>query len=171
MSVLDPVMEWYEVADDNQRLMRMFLLKHPDLFPLDSVLSSKTSEEARNTLDKAKTELDDLTIVSLFSIFESKLLNHIASIINTISSEPPNAFIKSVAEYAVKNSERWSVNDILDLYKSKINPELIGNIKQIYKYRNWVAHGKKAARPVVLDPNTAYQRLDDFLEQADLINN
>ncbi len=169
MNPLEPVKKWYEVVNGNQRLIKMFLKKHPGLFPIESVLSSKTSDEARDILDKAKIELDDLTIVSLYSIFESKILSQISSIISTIATGPSTEFVKSIAKYTAKNSERWLINDILDLYKSKVNPDLVGNVKQIYNYRNWVAHGKKTGKPLALDPITVYERLFDFLDQAGLI--
>jgi len=41
---------------------------------------------------------------------------------------------------------------------------LVEEVNQVRKYRNWVAHGRHAARPDSVDPETAYTRLDRFLK-------
>jgi hypothetical protein len=41
---------------------------------------------------------------------------------------------------------------------------LVGSVKQVYDYRNWVAHGKKETTSVTkIDPDLAYDRLSEFL--------
>lgn len=39
-------------------------------------------------------------------------------------------------------------------------------IKQVYKYRNCVAHGKKGNAPAFIEPYSAYERLDNFLDNV-----
>lgn len=73
-------------------------------------------------------------------------------------------YSKSVLKYALKNSDRWHFKDILDIFKSILSNELVGSVKQVYDYRNWVAHGKKETTSITkIDPEVAYDRLNEFL--------
>ncbi|GAB3049565.1 hypothetical protein [Virgibacillus ainsalahensis] len=49
----------------------------------------------------------------------------------------------------------------VDTHKSM---KLAGIVKQIYQYRNWVAHGKRPEKtPAKTDPVSAYRHLSEFL--------
>ncbi len=56
--------------------------------------------------------------------------------------------------------------DILDLFDPPVPKPVIGNVKQAYQYRNWVAHGKRAIRSLVLTPQDVYDRLTIFLNES-----
>lgn len=60
-------------------------------------------------------------------------------------------------------SERWRFLDILDLFKGIMDSQIIGNAKKAYKYRNWVAHGKKTPKSESLDPIIAFNVLNEFI--------
>jgi len=75
-----------------------------------------------------------------------------------------SALEEAVASKAFEGIERWRPDDVLDLYKIAVDPRVVGNVKEVKSYRNWVAHGKKSSRPGRdIDPRTAYDRLTDFL--------
>jgi hypothetical protein len=68
----------------------------------------------------------------------------------------------------VDSIERWTVTDIIDILKDVVPDELRGRAKQIYEYRNWVAHGrnKNHLPSSRTDPKTAYAVLSDFIDMA-----
>jgi len=37
-------------------------------------------------------------------------------------------------------------------------------MNQVRRYRNWVAHGRRTAKPDAVDPETAFRRLKEFLD-------
>jgi len=37
-------------------------------------------------------------------------------------------------------------------------------MNQVRRYRNWVAHGRRTAKPAAVDPETAFRRLKEFLD-------
>lgn len=43
---------------------------------------------------------------------------------------------------------------------------LVGLVKQVKDYRDWVAHGKKGEPDAKIDPRMAHDRLSDFLGTA-----
>jgi hypothetical protein len=52
--------------------------------------------------------------------------------------------------------------------KEIIDPQLVGDVKQVQQYRNWVAHGRTGRMPPNIIPKMAYERLKDFLDQLKL---
>jgi len=38
-------------------------------------------------------------------------------------------------------------------------------VNQVRRYRNWVAHGRRDGPPAAVDPRTAYDRLQRFLDR------
>ncbi|MEK3888029.1 hypothetical protein [Bacillus sp. FSL K6-3431] len=44
-----------------------------------------------------------------------------------------------------------------------MDSQIIGNAKKAYKYRNWVAHGKKTPKSESLDPIIAFNVLNEFI--------
>ncbi len=64
--------------------------------------------------------------------------------------------------------EYWKIDDILNLFKVVIDPDLIGQAKQIKQYRDWVAHrniGKGA--PPNVTPKKAYEIISEILNKLE----
>ncbi len=60
--------------------------------------------------------------------------------------------------------EYWKSDDVLDLFKSVVNSDLIGNAKQVKKYRDWIAHkNPKKGPPSNVPPQTAYRILSEII--------
>jgi len=165
---LDEVLQWYLADLDCQKSVALLIKKSPSSLPLTSLFAGKTESEARQLIDAARTELEDLTILSLFAVFEASVVDHLVANTTRIKSLTSDVFSAKVCEYAFEKPERWKLEDILDFFKSTIPSDIVGNVKQIYQYRNWVAHGKTRPKPISLDPRTAHTRLSDFLNRASI---
>lgn len=162
---LDKVMAWYEVSLECQTIMHKLINKRPEIIPLESTLATKELKETLDLLTKSIEELNDLAIVSLVSIFEQTLLTHIRTFIQK-QMRPTNQMTNKLTDYVVQQTERGKFTEIMDLFKSVVDPQVIGMVKQVYTYRNWVAHGKKTMKtPPKIDPILAYERLSEFLVQ------
>jgi hypothetical protein len=58
---------------------------------------------------------------------------------------------------------------VLAAYKSGVDPGLIEQVNQVRRYRNWVAHGRRAGEiPDNVTPRAAYDRLRAFLSALGL---
>jgi elongation factor P--beta-lysine ligase len=162
---LDKVLEWYQVSSDSLIVMKELVSVKPEVIPLKSVLVAKKLPETKRLLDMAFIELNHLAIVSLVSTFEQILLEYLKQILKTQIASSSD-LEKKINNYAVKQSERWHFNDVLELYKPPVEKELVGMVKQIYSFRSWVAHGKQNEKtPPQIDPITAYNRLSEFLNK------
>lgn len=70
------------------------------------------------------------------------------------------------AEDAIDGVEVGSFARVLESYKSSQNVNLIEQVNQVRRYRNWVAHGKRVTHkkpPDKVVPLAAYRRLSEFL--------
>ncbi len=64
--------------------------------------------------------------------------------------------------------EYWKNNDRLDLLKTFIDSNDIGDIKQFVNYRDWLAHKnpkKEVNRPAT--PETVYEKMKTILDELD----
>lgn len=160
---LSRVMEWYEIALDSQKVMKKLIKRKPEIIPLDSILATKEVKETNALLQRSIGELNDLTIVSLVSIFEQVLIEHLKIKIQD-QFRKQDAFSNKLCLFTIQQVERGRFTEIIDLYKPYVGNELIGIVKQIYTYRNWVAHGKRTNKILpIIDPVSAYERLSSFL--------
>jgi len=64
---------------------------------------------------------------------------------------------------AVQEIEHGSFYRVLETFKGN-GAELVEEVNQVRRYRNWVAHGRRTAKPHAVDPETAFNRLKAFLE-------
>lgn len=164
MNKLQEIMQWYKLTIESQRITLKILNSSPELVPLDSSLAEYKLSEAKEILLKAENELNDLTVLSLVAVFEQLVIDYLKDLGRKTIKKEEEILSKSVLKYALKNSDRWHFKDILDIFKSIVSNELVGSVKQVYDYRNWVAHGKKETTSVTkIDPDLAYDRLSEFL--------
>jgi hypothetical protein len=59
--------------------------------------------------------------------------------------------------------EQGSFFKVLEPYKD-LDANLIEEVNQVRRYRNWVAHGRRTEQPSAVSPATAYDRLKRFLD-------
>jgi len=63
-----------------------------------------------------------------------------------------------------KDIQTGSFGKVVDAFKV-MNPDLIEEVNQVRRYRNWVAHGRRGEQPDYVDPPRAHDRLNRFLAQ------
>ena len=95
--------------------------------------------------------MDDLTIMSLVSVFERIIFNHPKSPLRS----------KSV-------NQKANVKDAVKHFQKKVSSREYEDTERLCDYRDWVAHGKRWDKPVPADPVSAHHQLVEFLNQAGL---
>lgn len=122
--------------------------------------------EAIGKIDKSKKNADDYVILSLWSVFERILFQYLQNEGKRMLDNHADDFTLAVYEKFDKESEYWRVDEILNLFKTLIDSELIGNAKQIKKYRDWVAHkNPRKGQPQNVLPLTAYKILSEIVKE------
>jgi hypothetical protein len=163
-NVLDPVWESYQIAIDCIKVASRSIEKSELHLMNRTRFAGSSLDEARTMIRDSRENIDDSVIVSLWAIFERKMIEYLQIEGRKLLQKTPTVFNIEVHGKIENEMEYWKSDDILDLFKSIVNPDLIGNAKQIKKYRDWIAHKNPKKRPPSnVPPQTAYRILFDII--------
>lgn len=169
IATLDDAWNWYKSARRLARTMERMGEKHWDNLPWDGDLGHDNhlrdlaSSEVLNDSQSVLDDLDDLCVLLLFSVFEAAIREQVLA--EVAAELPPlrHVTIKRALDEMKDGIEHGSFFKVLEPYKA-LDPDLIEQVNQVRRYRNWVAHGRRTEQPAVVNPTTAYDRLKRFLE-------
>lgn len=119
-------------------------------------------------LKSADKELADLIVLGLFASFERQLRDEILDKSSKLREIIPKELGERITTLAQREIERWRIGEIIDLFTFAVDGDVRGRLKQILKYRNWIAHGRNPNDfPSVpsTDPKTAYETILEFVSQ------
>lgn len=127
----------------------------------------KSTSFINSPIDKCKQDImesrnnaNDYVILSLWIIFERNLLEYCLIENEKSLNNNLNPLSKKISEKISNDIEYWRIDDVLDIFKSLVDPNLIGQAKQIKKYRDWIAHKNlKKPRPQSITPEMAHSVL------------
>ena len=171
MSQLDETIAWYRIVKANQQLAAKVVRDYTAVVPISSPFYGLSEAEATQLLEKSATEVDDLTVLALVSFFEQLVLDDIRGLSEKIKTEQSVLTMRAFTDYAFKDIERWRFLELLKLFEADVDRSLLDSVKNLYKYRNWVAHGKRQQKPVITDPIKAHETLSSFLEKISKATN
>lgn len=163
---LAPVYKAFSVAKDCFKVAtRSVRIQHDELIRRTQFIGA-TPEEANIALDDAARQAADLAILALFATFERFVIEHLQTANRLLAAGYPQHYAGKLAEKFESEVEYWKFGEILDLFKGEVDPALIGQVKQIKQYRDWIAHqnpGKPT--PTQATPETAFDVLTRMIEQ------
>lgn len=164
--VVKDVFSVYEVIKDSIKVTRRSINKGYELHNR-TVFFGEQKEKILSRIDGVEKELDDIMILSLFASFERELRISIQSVIDN-NTNKVNTTFENIISLTKESIERWTVTDMIDSLKDVVDDDLRSIAKQIYEYRNWVAHGKNKEKlpSIRTDPKTVQIKLCDFIAQA-----
>jgi hypothetical protein len=172
MKTLADARAWYLSAQTQLGLMKRLADRHwPALAPVDTLWQDdafRTLEAERVLLDskQAIDPIADLAVVVLFSVFEAIVRDHVAEAVRDEMGGIRHGVLRDAAETALEGVEVGSFNRILEAFKRSDTVNLIEQVNQVRRYRNWVAHGKSESKrksTEAITPEMAYDRLSAFL--------
>jgi hypothetical protein len=111
--------------------------------------------------------LDDYAVFILFSVFESAVRAEALSEIEAVIGGLGDALVGQIVAEATEAVRRGSFSRVLGVYRVRVDSGLLEEVNQVRKYRNWVAHGRRRAKPESVLPETAFSRLKRFLASID----
>ncbi|MFP4310124.1 MAG: hypothetical protein ACLFQQ_23170 [Desulfococcaceae bacterium] len=163
-NILDSVWKSYLVTLDCLKVASRSIEKNELHLMNRTRFVASPVDEAKMMIKDSRETIDDSVIVSLWAIFERNILEYLQVEGRKILQKEPTAFNTEVHKKIDSEMEYWKSEDILDLFKSIVNPNLIGNAKQIKKYRDWIAHkNPKKGPPSNVPPQTAYKILSEII--------
>jgi len=161
---------WYESVKTLTLAMRQLGSKHWDSLPWegslgrDNRLCDLEAPEIIERSDAILANIDDLCVLLLFSVFETFVRDRVLGDIDAEKPTSRHPAIQHAIEDLKESIEHGSFFRILESYK-KLNTDLVEQVNQVRKYRNWVAHGRRGVPENNVDPRTAYIRLQQFLDE------
>src|SRR5262249_25018469 len=172
ISSLDDAWKWYASVEELTLAMFAMGKKHWHTLPWSGALGKDDrlrDIEAPKVLDWTKlilSDLDDLCVLLLFSVFEAtvreRALADVAGELPTLRHPALQHAVRTLNEAL----EHGSFYKVTEAYKA-LDPDLIEQVNQVRKYRNWVAHGRRGEPQNAVDPKTAYDRLQRFLDRLE----
>ncbi len=168
MMTFDEARDWYIKTRKQLELLGRVGRRHWDHLPWDGELG-RDEKLKRIEADDIVADtgfslghLDDFAVLILFSAFESSLRDRARTDIQTDCERLVNPLATRILDEAARDLEQSSVFRVLELYKSQ-DADLVEEVNQVRRYRNWVAHGRRGQSPSEVDPESAYGRLRRFL--------
>jgi hypothetical protein len=168
---LDPVYKAFSVASDCFRVApRTIQIQHEELIGRTQFIGAPP-EEANMALENAEKQAADLAILALFATFERFVIEHLQTANRLLATGYPQQYSNRLAEKFESEVEYWRFVEILDLFKGEVDSDLIGKVKQIKRYRDWIAHqNPNKPTPTQAAPETAFDVLTKMIEQIRLIH-
>ena len=165
-NIIEEVFSVYEVIKDSMKVTKRSINQDICSLHNKTIFSGEQRDILLNRITTVEKELDDIMVLSLFASFERELRVSIQNLIeNNICKS--NTVVEKLANLTRESIERWSVPDMIDILGDVVSEQHRMAAKQIYEYRNWVAHGKNPNKlPPKTGPKQAFLLLSEFMEQA-----
>ena len=170
MMTLDDAWNWYHTTRKQLDLLGRIGRRHWDDLPWEGAIGKDErlrSIESRDIIadtDLSLEHLDDFAVLILFSAFESIIRERARSDVRNARDRLLHPLVTRILDAAVQDLEQGSIFRVLDVYKDQ-DVEIVEEVNQVRRYRNWVAHGRRGESPSSVDPPTAYGRLKRFLDR------
>jgi len=166
---LDSVYKAFSVASDCFKVAtRTIEIQHEGLIRRTQFIGA-TPEEANTVLEDAAKQAADLAILALFATFERFVIEHLQAANRLLAAGYPRQYSTKLAKKFEGVVEYWKFGEILDLFKGEVDPDLIGQVKQIKQYRDWIAHQNPSKQtPSPATPETVFGVLTKMIEQIRL---
>lgn len=172
MTTLDEAWAWYAAVKEGMSSVG-HLAKYWDELPWgenvpwvmrverDNVLRGLKSAETDAGAQRVLSELDDLAVLVLFSVFESNVRDWAETQIKPEADALRHPLLVKAKADVLDLIAEGSFFRILESYKSVADHDLVEQVNQIRRYRNWVAHGRRTDRKpdAHVGPRQAYDRL------------
>lgn len=162
---LDAVWHAYQVTTDCFRLAQRAIGKPRSISLERTVLGTLRRSSAERQIVVGRAQLDDLAVVGLWAAFERYLREFLRMKGSGIRLVRPRALGRRLEERTAAQMEYWRTDEVLDVLKAIVDPDLIVNAKQIKNYRDWVAHrNPRRPSPPQTDPRSAYAVMRNVLD-------
>jgi hypothetical protein len=170
MMTLDEAWNWYEKTKRQLSLFGRIGRKHWENLPWDGeigrddqlkpLVASGIVADTNFCLD----HLNDFAVLILFSAFESILRDRAQSDVKSERNRLNHPLVTRILDEAIQDIGQSSIFRVLDVFKGQ-DANLVEEVNQVRRYRNWVAHGRRREPQSAVDPEAAYDRLNRFLDR------
>ncbi len=150
MTTLDDAWRWYGSIRQQAKLTSRLAGKYwPDLpwegvIGRDDFIRDINPEHLKEAASFVTDQLDDLAVLVLFSVFEATVRETVLASVRPEVEQLRHPSLRHAAKEACEAIENGSFFRVLDPFKADGNANLIEQVNQVRRYRNWVAHGRRS---------------------------
>lgn len=176
MTTLEDAWAWYQAVKQGAKRLA-HLSKYWALLPWggdeswvrrvenDNVLRHVEGDQLAADAALVQDNLEDLAVLVLFSVFEANVRDIVVSQVQPEVGLLRHPSLKAAGADVLQAVTEGSFFRVIDPFKTSVTNDLIEQVNQVRRYRNWVAHGRRPDnRPdALVDPKEAYRRLQAFL--------
>jgi hypothetical protein len=173
MKTLADAWNWYVATKKHLELMQRLGQRHWTHPSLEQASIWQDDDfktlESRDIIAETTVSLkpiDNLAVVVLFSVFESRVRDYLIELIGPQAARITDPILREAADDALQGVREGSFyRRVLEPLKKqqRVSASLITQVDQVREYRNWVAHGARDAPTNNVTPRIAYNRLREFL--------
>lgn len=177
MTTLDDAWAWYQATSSGAQVVAR-LAKYWDLMPWeggeewiralarDNLFRHLEAGQLAKDAEQIENGLEDLAILMLFSVFEANVRDLVESDVRPEIEALKHPALRKAGEDVLQAVTEGSFYRVLEPFKSAATNDLIEQVNQVRRYRNWVAHGCRADKKpdALVKPREAYKRLKTFLD-------
>jgi competence protein ComGF len=130
-------------------------------------LKGSTVSSAQLLTSKAEQHLADSTILSMWIIFERCLTEYLQKsvAINLLNPKAVEALSNKLEDIIERSREDDKIEIVSSILNSGSSSALSGDLKNIKKYRDWIAHkNPKKPSPSSIKPDSAYTYFKKAIE-------
>ena len=118
-----------------------------------------------DSIDTARQELNRLFVVSLWATFERTVIEYIQEAAVVTTPLYQRRFVDALNKKLAYEVERWRIEDLLLLLAAFIDRNLLGQIRQIKRFRDGMVHRNPSTIPSrTVAPDSAFKTLSSALE-------
>ncbi|MGZ8245612.1 hypothetical protein [Methylomagnum sp.] len=135
-SSIDEIWQSYQVSLDCLKIATRSIDRNQAELLKKTNFLGHSIPEARLLIDVSRSNANDYVILSMWAIFERHLLHFLACESQKMLDLNPSKFNLSVHHKIEADLEFWRIDEVLDVFKAMVSPDLIGQAKQVKKYRD-----------------------------------
>lgn len=110
--------------------------------------------------------VEDWFYITAWAFFERRVIEFFHHKMDLLQSAQPESFGIKLQEKACDEVERWNKYMLLDLLKTFIDSDAIGMMKQLAKYRDWLAHrNPEKTEPPPSSPLDIYEKMRFIVDE------
>ena len=165
-NAIDQVSRTWALTQESLTIVRREIRRQNNTPVNQSRILARTSFEEgalsdiESDIAACKQAAEDYAIIAMWAVFERRLIARLEDECKKMQGNRPSEFNQLVFEELATSVERWQIDKVLDLIKPMVGGDLVGQAKNIKKYRDWIAHrNPRKTTPARVDAQTARELL------------
>ncbi len=164
--LLQKVWGTYEVTRNSLAVVDEALEKGDPSFFQNTDFPILPQGQTKEVIKECHAELADLVTISFWAAFERFVIDYVQQKGVNLDNVKPKDLADPLRKKFELSVEYWRFDEVLDLFKPLVGSILVGDVKNIKKYRDFIAHkNPRRKQPAKWDPERTYDRLTEFVQK------